>query len=272
MPSYAYQAVDAGNRRVKGSINAPNLEEAESRLRLRSLFPISVRQRSESSFFSLSRKVSQRDVIGFTIQLRLMFTAGLPLLNSLKSIAEQTRNARFKEVVLDIAEKVETTGSFSESIAAHPRIFPPFYLGAVRAGESGGTLPEVLDELAKSLEKQEELQSGLKQALIYPIMIMVVMSLVTGLYAFYLMPKMMGLVQELGAPIPIYTRVVQWIVNTILGLWIPLVAFFIVGSVALFFYSRTESGAYVLSYVKLKVPMFGAVIQKSALCNFSYYM
>jgi type IV pilus assembly protein PilC len=201
-----------------------------------------------------------------------MFTAGLPLLNSLKSIAEQTRNARFKEVVLDVAEKVETTGSFSESIAAHPRIFPPFYLGAVRAGESGGTLPEVLDELAKSLEKQEELQSGLKQALIYPIMIMVVMSLVTGLYAFYLMPKMMGLVEELGAPIPIYTRVVQWIVNTILEIWIPLVALFILGSVALFFYSRTESGAYVLSYVKLKVPLFGAVIQKSALCNFSYYM
>jgi type II secretory pathway component PulF len=272
MPSYAYQAVDAGNRRVKGSITAPNLEEAESQLRLKGLFPISVQQRSESSFFSLSQKVSKRDVLGFTIQLHLMFTAGLPLLDSLKSIAEQAKNLKFKEVVLDIAKRVETTGSFSESIAAHPKIFPPFYLGAVRAGESGGALPEVLDELAESLEKQDELQSELKQALIYPVMIMVVMSLVTGFYAFYLMPKMMGLVEELGAPIPIYTKIIQWIVNTILGFWIPLVGLVIAGAVALFFYGKTESGAYTLSYVKLKFPMFGAVIQKSVLCSFAHYM
>jgi type IV pilus assembly protein PilC len=272
MPSYGYQAVDAGNRRVKGSINASNLEEAESQLRLKDLFPISVQQRSESSLFSLSQKISKRDVLGFTIQLHLMFTAGLPLLDSLKSIAEQAKNAKLKELVLDIAKKVETTGSFSESLAAHPKIFPPFYLGAVRAGESGGALPEVLDELAESLEKQDELQSELKQALIYPVMIMVVMSLVTGFYAFYLMPKMMGLVEELGAPIPIYTRIIQWIVNTILGFWIPLVALFIAGAVALFFYGKTESGAYTLSYVKLKFPMFGAVIQKSVLCSFAHYM
>jgi type IV pilus assembly protein PilC len=273
MPLYAYQAVNNSNRRVKGSVTAHTLEEAESQVRQMGLFPISLRTKAkDSSFFALSQKVSKRDLLGFTIQLHLMFTAGLPLLDSLKSIAEQSKNLKFRELVEDIGKKVETTGSFSEAIAAHPKVFPPFYLGAVRAGESGGTLPEILDQLAESLEKQDELQSEMKQALIYPVMIMFVMSAVTGFYAFYLMPKMMVMVEELGAPVPFYTRAIQFIVNTILAVWIPLVVLIIGGAIATFIYGRSESGAYTLSYLKLKLPLFGAVIQKSVLCNFAHYL
>ncbi len=273
MPQYNYQAVDDKNKRLKGLLNANTLEDAEGQIRGMGLYPISVQAKASSkSGGFVSRRVSQKDVLSFTIQLHLMFTAGLPLLQSLETIAEQQKNPRFQLVIRDICKKIETTGSFSEAIAAHPKVFPPFYLGAVRAGESGGTLPEILEELADSLEKQGELQAELKQALMYPVMIMCVMSAVTGFYAFYLMPKMMELVEELGAPIPFYTRAIQWIVNSILGLWIPLILLFIMALIGLVIYRKTESGAYTLSYLKLKFPLFGSVVQKSVLCNFSHYL
>jgi type IV pilus assembly protein PilC len=273
MPLYAYQAIDNSNKRVKGSVTAHTQEEAEAQVREKGLFPISIRAKAKgSSFFALSQKVTKKDLLGFTIQLHLMFTAGLPLLDSLKSIAEQSKNPKLRELVEDIGKRVETTGSFSEAIAAHPKVFPPFYLGAVRAGEAGGTLPEMLNHLAESLEKQEELQSEMKQALIYPVMIMFVMSAVTGFYAFYLMPKMMVMVEELGAPVPFYTRAIQFVVNGIIATWIPLVVLIIGGVVATFIYGRSESGRYTLSYLRLKLPLFGAVIQKSVLCSFAHYL
>lgn len=273
MPTYTYQAVDHKNKDVKGTLNAHTLEDAENQLREMGLYPISVQGKKKSkSFFTLSGKVTKKDVLALTIQLHLMFTAGLPLLQSLQKIAEQQKNPRFKEVIDDICKKIETSGSFSEAIASHPKVFPPFYIGAVRAGESGGTLAEVLDELANSLEKQDELQSELKQALMYPVMIMFVMSCVTGFYAFYLMPKMMEMVKEMGAPIPFYTRAIQFIVNSLMSLWLPIVIFFFLGLIGLFFYRKTESGAYTLSYLQLKFPLFGTVIQKSVLCSFVHYL
>lgn len=274
MPTYEYQAVDNKNKNVKGTLNAHNLQEAESQVREMGLYPISVLGKSKKqSFFTLSgKRITKKDLLGLTIQLHLMFTAGLPLLQALQNIAEQQKNPRFKEVIGDICKKIETTGSFSEAIAAHPKVFPPFYIGAVRAGESGGTLAEVLNELADSLEKQDELQSELKQAMMYPVMIMCVMSCVTGFYAFYLMPKMMKMVLEMGAPIPFYTRIIQFIVNSLMSLWLPIVLFFLVGFIALLFYRKTENGAYALSYMQLKFPLFGTVIQKSILCNFAHYM
>lgn len=273
MSLYSYQAVDSGNKRVKGALPARTLEEAEAQLREMGLYPILVQAKAgpKAGGFG-ARKVTRKDVLSFTIQLHLMFSAGLPLLQSLQTIAEQEKNAKFQEVIRDVCKKIETTGSFSESIAAHPKVFPPFYLGAVRAGEAGGNLPEILEELVHSLEKQDELQSELKQALMYPVMIMCVMSAVSGFYAFYLMPRMMTLVLELGAPLPIYTKVLWFIVSTLKGFWIPIVVFFFIGFVALIFYRKTESGAYTLSYMKLRFPLFGTVIQKSILCNFTHYL
>ena len=273
MPLYTYQAVDSKNKQVKGTIPAHTLEDAEGHIREMGLYPISVQAKAKrkSAGFG-SGKVTSKDVLSFTIQLHLMFTAGLPLLQSLQNIAEQEKKPKFQQVIGEICKKIETTGSFSEALAAFPKVFPPFYLGAVRAGESGGTLPDILEELADSLEKQGELQAELKQALMYPCMIMVVMSAVTGFYAFYLMPKMMKLVIELGAPIPWYTRGVQFIIGSIMSLWIPIVAFAVIGFVALIFYRKTESGAYTLAYMRMKIPLFGQVIQKSILCTFSHYL
>jgi type IV pilus assembly protein PilC len=273
MSQYNYQAVDSKNKRVKGSLPARSLEDAESQLRELGLYPISVQAKAKGKSGGFrAGKITTKDVLSFTIQLHLMFTAGLPLLSALQNIAEQEKNPKFQEVISDICKKIETTGSFSEAIAAHPKVFPPFYLGAVRAGEQGGTLADILEELAASLEKQDALQAELKQALMYPCMIMVVMSAVTGFYAFYLMPKMMKLVLELGAPIPWYTRMVQFVIGSIMSLWIPIVLFAILGFVALLFYRKTESGAYTLSYMKMKIPLFGSVIQKSVLCTFSHYL
>jgi type IV pilus assembly protein PilC len=272
MPQYTYQAADNKNKQVKGILPARDLGHAEEQLREMGLYPISVQAKAKRKSGAARGKVRSKDVLSFTIQLHLMFTAGLPLLQSLQNIAEQEKNPKFREVIQDVCKKIETTGSFSEAIAAHPKVFPPFYLGAVRAGEQGGTLADILEELATSLEKQDELQAELKQAMMYPLMIMCVMSAVTGFYAFYLMPKMMALVVELGAPIPWYTRGVQFIIGSIMNFWIPIVVFAVAGGIALFFYRKTESGAYTLSYVKMKFPLFGSVIQKSVLCTFSHYL
>jgi type IV pilus assembly protein PilC len=273
MAQYTYQAVDNKNKRVKGTIPARTLEDAEGQIREMGLFPISVQAKEQKKSLGFGGgKVGTKDVLSFTIQLHLMFTAGLPLLKSLQNIGEQEKNPKFREVIADVTKRIETSGSFSEAIAAHPRVFPPFYLGAVRAGEQGGTLAEILEELANSLEKQDELQSELKQALMYPMLIMCVMTAVSGFYAFYLMPKMMALVLEMGAPLPFYTKAIWFTVCTLKGFAIPFAILLPVAIVSLLLYRKTESGAYTLSYLKIKVPLFGTVILKSVLTNFSHYL
>ena len=125
MPQYVYQAVDTQDKRVKGVIAAHNLEDAEGQLRKSGLYPISVQaQAGKKSGGFRSGKVTKKNVLSFTIQLHLMFTAGLPLLQSLQTIAEQESNPKFQEVIGDICKRIETTGSFSEAIAAHPRCSP----------------------------------------------------------------------------------------------------------------------------------------------------
>ena len=272
MPQYAYQAVDANNKKIKGILPARTLEEAEAQIRDMGYYPISVQAKAGPKLGSKGKKVSRKDLLAFTIQLHLMFTAGLPLLKSLEVIAEQEKNPRFRSVISDICKRIETTGSFSESIAAHPKVFPPFYLGAVRAGELGSSLPDILEQLAMTLEKQDELQAEMTQAMVYPMLIMVVMTMVSCFYAFYLMPKMMALVLELGAPLPFYTKIIWFIVSTIKSKYLFILGFFILSGAALLFYRRTESGAYTLSYLKLKFPLFGVLIQKSVLANFTHYL
>lgn len=273
MTQYAYQAVNASNKRVKGTLPARTLEEAEAQIREMGYYPISVQAKAgPKSGGRGGKKVTKNDVMSFTIQLHMMFVAGLPLLKALQTIAEHEKNPKFRDVINDVCKRIETTGNFAESIAAHPKVFPPFYLGAVKAGESGGTLPDILEQLAETLEKQDKLQAELKQALMYPMLIMVVMTGVSCFYAFYLMPKMMALVLELGAPLPIYTKVIWFVVSTLKSNYIPILAVLLLGVVAYFIYGRTESGAYTLSYMKLKFPLFGAVIQKSVLINFTHYL
>ncbi|DAC71723.1 MAG TPA: hypothetical protein DEO84_01320 [candidate division Zixibacteria bacterium] len=272
MTQYTYQAVDAGNKRIKGTLPARTLEEAEVQIREMGFYPISVQAKAGAKGGGRGAKVTKKDIMSFTIQLHMMFVAGLPLLKALQTISEHEKNPKFRAVIEDVCKKIETTGSFSEAIASHPKVFPPFYLGAVKAGESGGTLTEILEQLAETLEKQDKLQAELQQALMYPMLIMVVMTAVSCFYAFYLMPKMMALVLEMGAPLPIYTRVVWFVVSTLKGNAILIGVMLVLGVIGVLIYRRTESGAYTMSYMKLRFPLFGAIIQKAILINFTHYL
>lgn len=272
MAEYTYKAVDPKNKEVKGACQARNLEEAEGVIRQMGLYPVQVTKKVEKKGLSLSKKIKKRDVLSFTIQLQLMLSAGLPILKAFANISSQERNPKFREVITDIAKRIESTGSLGESISAYPQVFPPFYIGAIRAGESGGHLTEILEELVVSIEKQEELESSLKQAMIYPMLIMTVMSGVAGFYAFYLMPKLLELVKELGAPLPLFTRIVMAGTGLVRGLWLPFILLGIVSGIGLFIYSRTESGKYSLSFAKLKFPLIGQVVQKTVLAKFSHYL
>ncbi|HEX9912774.1 MAG TPA: type II secretion system F family protein, partial [candidate division Zixibacteria bacterium] len=184
MAEYTYKAVDPKNKEVKGACQARNLEEAEGVIRQKGLYPVQVTKKVAKKGFSLARKIQKRDILSFTLQLQLMLSAGLPILKAFSHIVAQERNPKFREVIADISKKIEATGSLGESIASYPQVFPPFYIGAIRAGESSGHLTDIMQELVVSIERQEELESSLKQAMMYPILIMVVMSGVAGFYAF----------------------------------------------------------------------------------------
>lgn len=272
MSEFTYKAVDQKNKQVKGSCQARNLQEAESEIRQMGLYPVQVSKKVEKKGVGFSKKIKKRDLLSFTIQLQLMLSAGLPILKAFSNIAAQERNPKFRSVIVDISKRIEGTGSLGESISAYPQIFPPFFVGSIRAGEQGGHLNDILEELVKSIENQEELESSLKQAMIYPILIMVVMSGVAGFYAFYLMPKMMALVKELGAPLPFLTRAIMAGTGMVRAFWIPIILFFLVSGIGLFIYSKTENGKYTMSFMKLRFPLFGPVVQKTVLAKFSHYL
>src|SRR3989344_4935142 len=268
----SYKAIGKDGKIVKGLVDATDVSSAVAYLRQRELYPININPKKGNIFLSLlpSRgRIKGRDIVFFTRLLASMITSGLTLTKSLEILKEQTQNTALVDVENEIINDISEGSSLSKAIGKYPDIFSLIYISLVKAGESSGLLDKILIRLADNLEKQQKLRSTIKSALMYPTIVVLMMTIVMGIMMLFVIPKLSSLYVNLNVPLPLPTQILISISN-FLGTFWPV---FIAG-IALFAYAfrrwkRSPNGELIFDAYMLKVPLFGPLMKKTILAEFS---
>jgi len=273
---YEYAGLDGKGKEVSGIIEADNPRLARSRLKAEGIFASSLEEaKVKSTGKERSFNISFRPAIGVgelalvTRQVGTLIDAGLPLVDALGSIIEQTEASRSRRVLSQIRQKVNEGMTFHDALAEHPREFSSFYRNMVRAGEAGGDLAMVLDRLADFLESSIALKRKVQAAMIYPI----IMTLLGAGILIYLLgsvvPQVTGIFEDLGRALPAPTKLLLLLSDGVREYWfiglIALIALFI----GLSSWVRTPKGRYTFHSFLLKLPRVGNFIRVTALARFA---
>ncbi|HUI08159.1 MAG TPA: type II secretion system F family protein [Verrucomicrobiae bacterium] len=214
-------------------------------------------------------RVKPQDLVVFTRQLATMMDAGLPLVQSLTALEEQTDSKTFKPVLRNITEKVEQGQAFSEALAEHPRVFSRLYVSMVEAGETGGLIAEILNRLASYLEATARLKKKVKSAMAYPVIVCCIATSIALFLIIKVIPIFAGIYKDFGAQLPAPTQVLINISNVIRSYFLLTVFGVAAGVFGFFRLKRTKRGAAVWDRTKLRIPIFGKLIHKIAISRFA---
>ncbi|MEK7450900.1 MAG: type II secretion system F family protein [Patescibacteria group bacterium] len=268
-----YQAVTREGKKVRGVINASDTNEAAAYLRSKNFIPISISKENKNKFLDalpmFSQKITASDLVIFTRQLSSMLTAGLTLIKSLEILKEQLEKEAMIEIVDSIITDIEEGSTFSAAIAKYPQVFSSIYVSLIKASETSGLLDRSLLRLADNLEKQQKLKGTIRSALMYPIIVVILMVVVVAIMMVFVIPQLSVLYNDLNIPLPLPTQIIVSLSSFVIIFW-PVIVASIVLSV--FFYKRwhkTEGGQLIIDNLLLKLPVFGVLIRKTILVEFS---
>lgn len=275
MPQFEYQARDSKGALVKGALEAPDSRAAASRLRGSGLTVLTLAQKRIPFGVSLGKlslmrqKINTKDLALFTRQFSTMLRSGISAVRCFSVLEEQTRNARFKEVIGTLRRDLEAGTSLSVSMARFPDVFSTLYQNMVAAGEVGGNLEEALDRLATFSEKDIALKGKIKNALTYPVILLVLAVGVVILLVTAVLPTFTSMLYELEVPIPLPTRITIAVSNVLTGYWYILILIVVGGLWLLRRYIRKPQGKTNWDRFLMKLPVFGPLTQKTAISRFT---
>lgn len=276
MPVFEYAALNAAGKTVNGIIDAASPSVARDLLRTQQLFPVSItetaargRSHALSAFTDLLPRVSSDELNIVTRQLSTLLGAGLPLVAALDAILKQTANPVLQKALAQIKDAVNEGSSLVQALSAHPRIFSKIYLSMVRAGEASGALDVVLDRLAAFGEHQEVLKSRFKSAMVYPIFMALVGSLVLFSLITFVVPNITKMFAELQQALPWPTILLIGVSDFLRSYWFLLFMGVAVCAAALTRYVATERGALAWDTLSLRLPLIGTMQRLLAMARFS---
>lgn len=266
MPRYLYIAKNRNGEAKNGVLNAKDEHELATVLRAEGYILIKAELNAKKTRKSISipgfKKVSLVDRTMFTRNLRVMVASGISLPRALGVLAEQSRSKRFKKVILEIKGSVLKGMSFSQSLSKYPNIFPEVFVNMIKVGEEGGTLDEVLDVLTNQMEKEHEIKSKVKGAMVYPTVILIAMFVIGIIMLIVVVPKLSKLFNDLGMDLPLTTRMVINVGNFLSKYWYTI-PFIIILFIALISFSlKTRLGKRFFDGLVLKIPGISSIIKK----------
>ncbi len=278
MANFRFSARSAEGRTITGTLQAPSPDDAIGQLRGRNMVVLSLQEekgnvgkKTPSKAAAARARVKSEEMVVFTRQMATMVSAGIPVLEALEILCEQTQNPGFQAILSQCVESVRSGMDLSESMAQHPRAFPKIFVNMVKAGEASGQLDEILNRLAEHTHATAQLKREIKGAMTYPVMSLCMILGITIFLVVFIIPKFQPIFDALGGvdQLPTPTRI---LLATSLFLqsqfhWIVLGSILaIVGIVA---YFRTEGGRLVLDKLMLAMPIFGPLFQKVAISRFA---
>lgn len=271
---FAYRVRDKAGAVHNGTIEGHSEQLVVAKLREMGYVPVSVMAKHTSKLGSDVKvrggaKIDRRAIVIFSRQLATMIDAGLTLIRALGILADQTESPALAAVVKQMREDIERGLSFSQAISKHPKVFPDVYIAMVRSGETGGMLDEVLTRLATTLEKQLELRRRVKSAMSYPTAVGGIIVLVVSAMLIFIVPMFEVMYDDLGGELPIPTKLLLALSAFVTGSWWVMVVVVVGGLFGLKRWRATPQGELAFDRFKLRIPIAGQVVHKSAIARFS---
>jgi type IV pilus assembly protein PilC len=269
--TFQWQGKDKNGNASKGKIDAPDVATAKALLRKQGILPGKVAKQSTFSLFSKKNApIKPLDVAHFTRQMATMMKSGVPLLQGMDIVANGAEKAKVKELLYDIRNSVNSGSEFANALEEHPKYFDDLYCSLVGAGEQSGALEEMLDRIATYKEKVESLKAKIKKAMTYPIAVLIVGILVSVILLLKVVPQFEALFSGFGADLPVFTRFVLNLSETVQAYWYIIFGVMILAGY-LFTYFRRTSPKFsdAIDRMVLKIPIFGPILQKAAIARFS---
>ncbi|MGZ7036487.1 MAG: type II secretion system F family protein, partial [Ilumatobacteraceae bacterium] len=270
--TYAYKVRDKVGAIHKGSIEGHSEQLVVAKLRELGYVPVSVTAHGKSKLSADigrgSGKIELRSVVIFSRQLATMVGAGLTLIRALGILADQTESKPLAAIISTMRGDIERGLSFSQAISKHPKVFPTVYIAMVRSGEVGGMLDAVLLQLATMMEKQLELRRRVKSAMSYPIAVGGIIVVIVSAMLIFIVPMFKSMYKDLGGTLPLPTRILISVSGFITGMWWLIALVTVVTVVALKRWKATPPGRMAFDRLKLRLPIAGVIVQKTALARF----
>jgi type IV pilus assembly protein PilC len=273
MLTYTYSARNTKTgETVKAELEAANEQAAVKLLTDRGLSPIDIRPKKEQTglLSHFRDRISTKQKVIFSRQLATMVNAGLPLVQSLNTVRGQTKSPALKAVIVSVISDVEAGSTFADALSRHPKVFDNVYTSLVAAGEASGTLDTSLERLANQQEKDAEILSKIRGALVYPAMVILVLIGVVIFMMTTVLPQVEGLYKGIpGAKLPFVTVILLSVAHFIIHFWWLVILILGIGGFLLVRWARTPGGVQVVDEIKLKVWPLGPLFTKVYMARFA---
>jgi len=262
LESYRYSALDESGKKVSGTEKAQSASAAHLMLIQRGLQPIDVKQHKSLLKFEITKKtVSRKEVMHFSRQMSVFVEAGIPIMEALEVISEETTDKLLKKVLLDMVVELQQGETFASAATSHPEAFPRYYVAVLESAELTGTLDTVLLELAQYLETDIEARSAVTSALIYPAVVAVMAIATVIILATFVLPKFRTFFASLNAKLPLPTRMLLSISGFISTWWWAIAGIILLTVIGFVSMRRSKQGRAWLDSFFLKLPVAGSLLQ-----------
>lgn len=291
MPTFEYEAMNQAGQEVKDRVEAASTEDALALIRSKGFYPTKLRQKGGKKAVPGGKgggggggpkkrkavggfgKVKVKEVTQFTRQLSTLQDAGLPILRSLRILEQQQKPGMLRVILRNVADDIEGGATLSEAMAGQPKAFDRLYCNMVAAGETGGVLDVILQRLADFLEKAQRLKRKVIGAMIYPIVVITFAVLIVAGIMVAVVPKFKTIFKDFGTELPGVTMLLinisNWFVDSTPPGWVILLCSPIAVTLALKLIKKSEAGRYGVDVVKLKIPILGTILAKTAVARFT---
>ncbi len=288
MPVYTYEAMNSSGQEVKDEIDATTSDEAIAKIRNKGFFPTKIKEKAlkksakkkkdDQAISGPTRKmpisiggVPRKQLVAFTRQLSTLQDAGLPILRSLQILEQQQKPGLLKAIIGGVADEVEGGGTLSDAMSKYPKAFDKLYVNMINAGEAGGVLDLILSRLADFMEKAAKLKKKVIGAMIYPIVVISIAVGIVSMIMIFVIPKFEDIFRDFGTKLPTVTVVLlnisRWFANQY-G-WAYVLAFPFVFISLIKLAKMSEGGKYAVDAIKLKIPILGGILGKTAIARFT---
>lgn len=267
---FVYKGTDKKGDKIHGEISGSSSAIVKAQLLKKGIKTTSVRKKPKPLFGGGQKKITPQDIAVFTRQMATMMKAGLPLVQSFEIVADGLENPALKDLILVIRDDVAAGGGFANALAKHPRHFDDLFCNLVDSGEQSGALETMLDRIATYKEKTEAMKAKIKKAMTYPIAVVVVAIVVTGILLVKVVPQFAETFSSFGADLPGFTLFVLGLSNTVQDTWFIILVGLIVSFFA-FKEARLRSKGFsaFIDKVTLKVPIVGLIVYNSIVARFA---
>jgi len=279
--TFSFRAMDAAGAATSGELEAESKSQVAEALRQRGLIVLDVTEKASpvniEDFFKRWQKVDMRELAVFSRQFATLVASGMPMLRTLRTLEEQTKDEMIKEATAGLRADVEAGSSLEQAMERHPKVFDRLFRAMVRSGEQSGRLDEALDRVAYQVEKQDALRRQVKSAMMYPAVVFGFAIIVLVAIVCFVIPVFVGIFKDLAAEhpgesadLPVPTQLCVSVSEALTGFWFVIIPSIVIGFFVFFRWKKTERGRDIWERFILRLPFkIGDVIQKVALARWS---